>query len=114
MQISGLRIWNRRNGIKDWEARLDLQHLQAITDKFLNLLLGTPIDDEPTGIQRTPQANPDEDKDEDEDSPENDGWLAIVRAVGLAFGLYEFPLTGAESQSGDPLAILTRRFARFE
>jgi hypothetical protein len=37
--LTGLRIWNERNGAKEWEAQLDLLELRQIARKFVSLLL---------------------------------------------------------------------------
>jgi hypothetical protein len=38
-QISGLRVWNDRRGRTTWKARLTLEDIEKITDKFIELLL---------------------------------------------------------------------------
>jgi hypothetical protein len=40
-QINGLRVWNTnpRNGQTTWKARLTIEDIEKITDKFIQLLL---------------------------------------------------------------------------
>ena len=38
-KITGVRLWNTRQGQRDWEAELTLEDLREIADRFIQLLV---------------------------------------------------------------------------
>ena len=42
-EIIGIKIWNKRNGVKTWEAELTLEEIEIIALRFISLLTGENI-----------------------------------------------------------------------
>ncbi|PQV63899.1 hypothetical protein B1R32_108110 [Abditibacterium utsteinense] len=40
-EIAGIRVWNKNRGVKNWEAELNLEQLEDIALRFVNILKET-------------------------------------------------------------------------